>query len=207
MRSRSRMPLADRLRIHLRAFTREQVDQFVEFTEVTLRLAQIAPQRPTDGERLTRLARAEKAGANFKKSLIAIVSTISRYRPVGPDVAALARARRTRIKPRTEDEDDELHMAWIGAIQAVSCFQEMVRKEINRFELAERRGRRRADAEGILLEIAQHYFDCFAEMPTTTSGGPFSNVVVEIAGQKNVERRVRAAVSALRERLKNRVTK
>ncbi len=63
-----------------------------------------------------------------------------------------------------------------------------------------RSGRRAADADGDLTQIARQYLQILGTPPTQSKSGPFYRLAVEITGQREPERAVKKAVLAVRQR-------
>ncbi|MFZ0549799.1 MAG: hypothetical protein WAM21_03220 [Steroidobacteraceae bacterium] len=99
-----------------------------------------------------------------------------------------------------EPDQSDLHCAWMAAAQSVYYLSSELGAEIDRISRAERRGRRSADADGYLAQIALLYERCFGERPKATKYGPYWNVIAEITGGGEVERQVRASLTAFEQR-------
>jgi len=204
------MTLEERIRDELRQYPTERVDQFLARLRTLWQLAKTAPKPPTDAERLKKLQRLKAACDEFLGAAIAADSALYKGEPIGREVGRLART-------STEPEQGAIRIGsildrYIAGDEATASFsgdgldearervmqlRENLSHLIGRLEQSERRGRQGADADGVLAEIARIYQEILGESPTTTMGGPFTNIVALLLDQNNVERPVRAAVAAL----------
>jgi hypothetical protein len=195
--------LEDRLRNYLRAFPADQVERFIHGLKAILlrnaaapRTANAAAKRRGDIKRISAAATAFKTmslntfGADFMRPLIgnAVVSIV--------DTGGLEQFRED-LQSGYSGELSPLFTAWVEMMPYLNSFIVELDAEIVR-KRPKSRGRGRADPGQMLMAIGAIYARIFGEMPTSTEGGAFYNIAVEILGQKNVQRPVQAAVASLR---------
>jgi hypothetical protein len=190
--------LASGIRSQLSSFPKSDVERFLRTVGKAVSAAQFHAEYSNEADRLSRLRAVHQSTLKF----------IASVEP-GPPIAR-AFPRRIFDPPPPSDSDQLEHEQFYRAMQNARQAALDFRKELDRsLDIAARdrqnRTRRRppADSFGMAAYIARRYLEIFRQRPTSTPGGPFSNIVVlaleQITGKapRDVSRHVRAAIKDL----------
>jgi hypothetical protein len=192
-------PLETRLRSYLKAFPVEQVDRFL----LSLKGILLGSAPGTAEKRLRELNRARTTARALKTMTVETLSPEFSQPLIDMAVASIVDT------GGLEQFKEEMHsspwgknwpplfLVWTEMMPHLNSFISELEAEIKR-TTPKRRGRRGAGNNRVLMQTGAVYAHIFGELPTSTEGGPFYNIAVQILKQKNVQRPVQAVVASLK---------
>lgn len=202
-RQRPLATLSNGLRVELKRFPKSSANRFVGGVLFTIALSEAFESALSEDLRIRDLEEMDAAAKQFLESCVRTsVFFHSNQLNYSHTLEASANQRDAQVS-----YTDELRHARKKAFAAVQLYQRYLAAAVGTARRRTRGEKRGADENGLFGKIAVAYQDIFNEIPVSTAGGTFSNIVTyirayqtnkELKDVKSVERIVRAALKTIR---------
>lgn len=213
---RRQLLLDRRLKNHLCNYPPERVERFLSAIKPILLGDAVAPRSALGSpERLDSLRRTLSLAKRLKDSLTppssvqamadsvlgsaVLRNVFDRMKGTRGNVEAAAVEAQKLKHEFTSGSGDlpPLYVAWVQMMPHLNAFIASVEQEIDKRKPT-RVGRQSADPNRMLADVARTYADTLEDEPTSTEGGTFYNIAVEILGIRDPQRWVLDAIANYR---------